>query len=73
VTAAVLDLAMDSTQLRQCGDCGWWSHWLQRGRCRNCVYGWTHCIVHGRLEWARSNHQRVTVRDLTRSVPLAGR
>ncbi len=73
MTAAVLDLAMVTAQLRRCDECRWWSHWLQRGRCRDCVLGWVHCIVHGRLEWARSNHQRVGVHDVTRSIPLMGR
>jgi hypothetical protein len=73
VTAAVADLAVVTDGLRQCGGCGWWSHWLARGRCRNCVLGWTCCVKHGRLEWASSNHRRVAVHDVTRAIPVVGR
>ena len=69
----IATLGVVTAQLRRCADCGWWSHQLARGRCRNCVLGWVQCGVHGRLEWARSNHQRVGVRDVVRAIPLVGR
>lgn len=73
MTAAVADLAMVTAELRRCADCGGWSHWLARGRCRDCALGWSRCVVHGRLEWARSNHQRVGVHDVVRAIPVVGR
>jgi len=53
------------TALLQCPGCGWWTRHLQAdGRCLDCNLGWTCCPQHVRLEWAGSEHRRVTVREV---------
>jgi len=59
--------------LRTCRHCGRWSRGLApTGLCRDCRLGWAHCPEHGRLEHARSDHQRVSVADVLLAVPEEG-
>jgi|GEM_PF-2531917 len=57
--------------LLECPGCGRFTRALPDGRCRNCRVGWVSCATHGRLEWASSEHRRVTVLEVVQAVPLA--
>lgn len=61
-----------TAELRQCR-CGRWSHTLSgNGLCRDCRLGWVHCVEHGRLEHALSDHTRVTIAEIIQAIPIAG-
>jgi len=51
--------------LLQCPGCGWFTRQLQPdGRCLDCNLGWTTCPQRMRLEWAGSEHRRVTAHEV---------
>lgn len=60
---------MTTTALLQCPRCAWWTYRLEpAGTCLDCTLGWTTCAEHVRLEWAGSEHRRVTVYEVTRAL-----
>lgn len=58
-----------SAPLLQCPRCGWYTRQLQPdGRCLDCTLGWTQCPQHARLEWAGTDHRRVTATEILTTI-----